>query len=64
MALLLGLAAIGLFLFVVAPAAVRVAGIGNAVDAIAQKDIEAGAYFYAAVSRVGEAELYVRHTLQ
>lgn len=64
MALLLGLALIGLFLFVVAPAAVQVAGIGGAVDAIAQKDIEAGAYFYTDVAKVGEAELYLRHSLQ
>lgn len=64
MALLLGLALIGLFLFVAAPAAVQVTGIGSAVDAIAQKDIEAGAYFYTDVAKVGEAELYLRHALQ
>jgi hypothetical protein len=62
--LLLGIAAIILFVSIIAPAVGQMSRIRVAVTELRESDIEAGAYFYTNVEQVKDAELYISHTFQ
>ncbi|OGW45845.1 MAG: hypothetical protein A2078_10725 [Nitrospirae bacterium GWC2_57_9] len=62
--LVLGIMTIILFVVWVAPALGELSLIRTAVTAIREENIEAGAYFYTDVEKVGEAELYLRDSFR
>lgn len=61
LSLMLGVLLIWAFVFVVAPLIDRVPAVGQAHETIKDEKIEAGAFWYADVEKVGEAATFMRN---
>ena len=61
--LLIGLACVWTFMFVVAPGLRRVPVVAAALDAVRARDIDATGYLYTEVEAFAEAEVAVRESL-
>ena len=63
MALLLSIAAILIFLFMIGPAFTRLPGFRPIVDFIDERGIEANAYYYTEVEEFSEADINMNNTM-
>jgi len=63
MALLLCVAAILVFLFIIGPALTRLPGFRPIVELIEEQGIEANAYYYTEVEEFSEADIMMNNTM-